>query len=185
MSARARKRTGEGVKAVRGADATAPFVGAPGAECACVRRVLGAVSPVGTDRPADGSGPVRGSGGRISVAIDRIWSYASDSGHVEGQDLTGFTVAASDGTLGRVDRQADPFGKAHLVVDTGVWVFGTSVLVPVGVVTGIDPQGGRITLACTGAEVKAAPRFQTDSETRDREYLAAVGAYYLRLVTTA
>jgi hypothetical protein len=55
----------------------------------------------------------------------------------------------------------------------------------VGVVTGVDTQARRITLACTGSEVKAAPRFGTDSETRDREYLAAVGAYYLRLATTA
>jgi len=119
------------------------------------------------------------------VTTDRIWSYASDSGHVEGQDLTGFTVVASDGTIGHVDRQADAHGMRHLVVDTGVWVFGRSVLVPVGVVTGIDIQGRRITLACTGPEVKAAPRFRTDSETRDREYLTAVGAYYLRLAAPA
>ena len=119
------------------------------------------------------------------MTTDRIWSYAPDSGYVEGQDLTGFTVVASDGTIGHVDRQAAPHGMGHLVVDTGVWVFGRSVLVPVGVVTGVDTQGRRITLGCTGSEVKAAPRFGTDSETRDREYLTAVGAYYLRLATTA
>jgi hypothetical protein len=115
------------------------------------------------------------------VAVDRIWSYAPDSGYVEGQDLTGFTVAAGDGTLGRVDREAAPGGMRHLVVDTGVWLFGRSVLVPVGVVTGIDPRARKVTLACTGAEVKAAPRFRTDSETRDPAYLAAVGDYYHRL----
>nr|WP_203614486.1 PRC-barrel domain containing protein [Streptomyces sp. SID13726] len=99
--------------------------------------------------------------------------------------MTGFSVVASDGTVGRVDRQADSDGLRHLVVDTGVWVFGRSVLVPVGVVTGVDPEAGRITLACTGAEVKAAPRFRTDSETRDPRYLTAVGAYYLRLAAPA
>ncbi len=115
------------------------------------------------------------------MAIDRIWSYAPGSGHVEGQDLTGFTVAATDGTIGHVDREAAPHGMRHLVVDTGVWVFGRSVLVPAGVVTGIDTQARKITLACTRGDAKAAPRFQTDSETRDREYLAAVGDYYDRL----
>lgn len=115
------------------------------------------------------------------MAVDRIWSYAPDSGYVEGQDLTGFTVAAGDGTLGRVDRQAEPAGMRHLVVDTGVWLFGRSVLVPVGVVTAVDTRGRRITLSCTGAEVKAAPRFTTDSETRDPAYLATVGDYYHRL----
>jgi len=112
------------------------------------------------------------------VPIDRIWSYTPDSGHVEGRDLTGYTVVASDGTIGHVDRQADPHGMRHLVVDTGVWVFGRSVLVPVGVVTGIDTGDRRITVACTRAEVKAAPRFRTDSETMDPEYLTAVGDYY-------
>ncbi|MEV7069903.1 MULTISPECIES: hypothetical protein [unclassified Streptomyces] len=119
------------------------------------------------------------------MTTDRIWSYAPDSGYVEGQDLTGFSVVASDGTIGHVDRQAAPDGMEHLVVDTGVWIFGRSVLVPVGVVTRVDTEGRRITLACTESEVKAAPRFRTDSETRDREYLAAVGAYYLGLTATA
>ena len=119
------------------------------------------------------------------MTTDRIWSYASDSGFVEGQDLTGFSVVASDGTIGHVDRQAAPEGLAHLVVDTGVWVFGRSVLVPVGVVTRVDAQGRRVTVACTRSEVKAAPRFRIDSETRDRAYLSEVGAYYLRLTATA
>jgi hypothetical protein len=115
------------------------------------------------------------------VAIDRIWSYAPDSGHVEGQELTGYTVEATDGTIGHVDRQADHYGMRHLVVDTGVWVFGRSVLVPVGVVTGVDTADGKITLSCTRGEVKAAPRFHTDSETMDQGYLASVGDYYHRL----
>ncbi|CAM5648448.1 PRC-barrel domain containing protein [Streptomyces purpurascens] len=115
------------------------------------------------------------------MAIDRIWSYAPDSGHVEGQDLTGFTVAATDGTIGHMDREAAPHGMRHLVVDTGVWVFGRSVLVPAGVVIGIDTQARKITLTCTRGDAKEAPRFQTDSETRDREYLTAVGDYYDRL----
>ncbi|GJF27041.1 PRC-barrel domain containing protein [Streptomyces sp. HO565] len=119
--------------------------------------------------------------GRGSVPTDNIWSYAVDSGHTEGQDLTGCTVLASDGTVGHVDRQADHFGMRHLVVDTGVWVFGRSVLVPVGTVRGVDTAARTVTVACTRAEIKAAPRFRTDSETMDREYLAAVGDYYDRL----
>jgi hypothetical protein len=115
------------------------------------------------------------------VAIDRIWSYAPDSGHVEGQDLTGFTVAAADGTIGHVDREAAPHGMRHLVVETGVWVFGRSILIPAGAVTGIDARARRITLSCTGGEAKAAPRFRTDSETMNRGYLSTVGDYYQRL----
>ncbi|MFE9775243.1 PRC-barrel domain containing protein [Streptomyces sp. NPDC005931] len=115
------------------------------------------------------------------MPIDSIWSYAPDLDHVRTQDLTGYTVVASDGTIGHVDRQAEHHGMRHLVVDTGVWVFGRSVLVPVGVVAGMHHGERRITVACTRAEVKAAPRFRTDSETMDPEYLASVGDYYHRL----
>jgi hypothetical protein len=115
------------------------------------------------------------------VTIDIIWSYPPRIGPAEGLDLTGFTVVAADGAIGHVDREADPFGMRHLVVDTGVWVFGRSVLVPAGVVTGIDPQERRISVACSRGEIKAAPRFRTDSETRDRDYLTRVGEYYHRL----
>ncbi|MBC9730677.1 PRC-barrel domain containing protein [Streptomyces sp. TRM68367] len=114
------------------------------------------------------------------MTTDRIWSYAPGSGHAEGQDLTGFTVAASDGTIGHVAREAAPHGMRHLVVDTGVWMFARSVLVPAGIVTGVDPRARRITLACTGSVAKAAPRFRTDSETMDRGYLTTVGDYYQR-----
>ncbi|MEU3948865.1 PRC-barrel domain-containing protein [Streptomyces sp. NPDC029526] len=109
---------------------------------------------------------------------DTIWSYASDLGPARDHDLTGYSVAASDGTIGHVDRQADHHGMRHLVVDTGVWVFGRSQLVPVGVVEGIDTGERKVTLACTRAEVKAAPRFRTDSETQDPVYLTSVGDYY-------
>ncbi|MFF6999671.1 PRC-barrel domain containing protein [Streptomyces sp. NPDC008313] len=109
---------------------------------------------------------------------DAIWSYPPGCGHTEGLDLTEFTVEASDGTVGHVDRQADASGRRHLVVDTGVWVFGRSLLVPVGAVSGVDPESRTLVLACTRDQVKAAPEFRTDRETQDPAYLAAVGEYY-------
>ncbi|MFD8007551.1 PRC-barrel domain containing protein [Streptomyces mirabilis] len=69
----------------------------------------------------------------------------------------------------------------HLIVDTGVWVFGKSVLVPVGVVTDIDTQARKVTMARTREEMTSAPVFQTDRETLDPTYLARVGSYYRSL----
>ncbi|MEV5189096.1 PRC-barrel domain containing protein [Streptomyces werraensis] len=115
------------------------------------------------------------------MPTDSIWSYAPDLDHVRGADLTGYTVVASDGTAGHVDRQAGHHGMPHLVVDTGVWVFGRSLLVPVGVITSVDTAERKLTVSCTRAELKAAPRFRTDSETMDRGYLTAVGDYYREL----
>ncbi len=116
--------------------------------------------------------------------FDDIWSYAPHSGHQEGQDLTGFSVEASDGTIGHVDRQAEDTPRRHLIVDTGVWVFGKSVLVPAGLVARIDPETQRITVASTRDEVKSAPLFRTDRETSDVGYLESVAAYYRGLART-
>ncbi|GHE83515.1 MULTISPECIES: PRC-barrel domain containing protein [Streptomyces] len=115
------------------------------------------------------------------MTIDRPWAYAPDSGHAEGQVLTGYAVAASDGTIGHVDRQVERDGMRHLIVDTGVWVFGKSMLIPAGLVTAIDTEARKVSLACTKDEVKAAPVFRTDSETLEPEYLNRVDAYYRSL----
>ncbi|MFJ5801250.1 PRC-barrel domain containing protein [Streptomyces decoyicus] len=113
--------------------------------------------------------------------MDYIWAYPEDSGYQGPEPLTGFTVQASDGTIGTVDRQVDQPGRQHLVVDTGVWVFGKSVLIPAGAVTQIDRESKRVTVGRAKDEIKGAPRFAVDSQTTDPAYLTEVGAYYVTL----
>ncbi|MEU9026310.1 PRC-barrel domain containing protein [Streptomyces sp. NPDC048383] len=113
--------------------------------------------------------------------MSRVWMYAQDSSYTSGQSLVGFTVEAADGVIGHVDRQQDQPGMQHLVVDTGVWVFGRSVLIPAGAVTRIDTAARVVRVSATQEEIKAAPRFTTDSETGDHTYLSAVGDYYVSL----
>ncbi len=110
-----------------------------------------------------------------------VWMYAPEIGYGAGQPMAGFTVEAADGVIGHVDRQQDEPGMQHLVVDTGVWKFGRSVLIPAGAVTGIDAEAQKVQVAPTREEIKAAPRFATDSETADPGYLSKVGDYYLSL----
>ncbi|MER5730806.1 PRC-barrel domain containing protein [Streptomyces sp. NPDC002138] len=110
-----------------------------------------------------------------------MWMYAQDSGYTSGQSLAGFTVEAADGAIGHVDRQQDQPGMQHLVVDTGIWVFGKSILIPAGTVTRIDTEAQTVTVPVTQEEIKAAPRFTTDSETADHDYLSTVGDYYVSL----
>ncbi|MFD3328768.1 PRC-barrel domain containing protein [Streptomyces sp. NPDC058701] len=110
-----------------------------------------------------------------------VWMYAQDSGYASGQSLVGFTVEAADGVIGHADRQQDQPGMQHLVVDTGVWVFGRSVLIPAGAITRIDTEEQTVKVSATQDEIKAAPRFTTDSETADHDYLSAVGGYYVSL----
>ncbi len=108
-----------------------------------------------------------------------VWTYAQGSGYASRQSLAGFSVEAADGVIGHVDRQQDQPGMQHLVVDTGVWVFGRSVLIPAGAVTAIDTEAQTVKVAPSREQIKAAPRFTTDSDTADHDYLSAVGEYYL------
>ncbi|MGC5535423.1 PRC-barrel domain containing protein [Streptomyces sp. SR-10] len=110
-----------------------------------------------------------------------MWVYAQDSGHTYGQSLVGFVVEAMDGSIGHVDRQQDQPGMQHLVVDTGVWKFGRSVLIPAGAVIAINARAQTVKVVPSRQEIKAAPRFTTDSETGDPDYLSTVGDYYLSL----
>ncbi|MFJ2645670.1 PRC-barrel domain containing protein [Streptomyces sp. NPDC087420] len=118
---------------------------------------------------------------RGETDMDNIWAYAADCGYGEDRSLVGFEVEATDGVVGQVERQTDHDGMRHLVVDTGMWVFGTSLLIPAGLITGIDSDTRRVVVGRAREEIKAAPRFARDSETTDVAYLSAVGNYYQAL----
>ncbi len=111
-----------------------------------------------------------------------IWAYPPEVAGQAGRSLTGFSVEAADGTIGHVDRHVDQAGVQHVVVDTGVWLFGKSFLVPAGVVAEIDPEAETLRITRTKDEIKSAPRFTIDSETEDPAYLTKVGEYYCELL---
>ena len=48
-------------------------------------------------------------------------------------DLTGFSVEALDGSIGKIDEASNEVGASYLVVDTGPWIFGKKVMLPAGV----------------------------------------------------
>ncbi|CAM5573741.1 PRC-barrel domain containing protein OS=Streptomyces tendae OX=1932 GN=GUR47_06825 PE=4 SV=1 [Streptomyces tendae] len=99
-----------------------------------------------------------------------------------GQPMAGFTVEAADGVIGHVDRQQDEPGMQHLVVDTGVWKFGRSVLMP-GRRRHRHRRRGAEGAGRTdaGGDQEPLPVSPTDSETADPGYLSKVGDYYLSL----
>ncbi|MER5968364.1 PRC-barrel domain containing protein [Streptomyces sp. NPDC002055] len=114
-----------------------------------------------------------------------MWEYRPECGTALEQSLVGFTVHAADGVIGQVDRQDTRPGIQHVIVDTGMWVFGKSVLIPAGAVVRIDSQARTMTIGNTRQEIKAAPRFTVDRETTDLAYLSDVGHYYLSLNSTS
>ncbi len=111
-----------------------------------------------------------------------IWTYRDEadlgsnvpSTHA---DLSGFRVEALDGSVGKVDEATYDAGGSHIVVDTGPWIFGKKVLLPAGVVRGIDELDELVFVNRTKEQIKHAPEYD-ESKASDEEYRSRVGGYY-------
>jgi hypothetical protein len=107
-----------------------------------------------------------------------MWRYAPTAGHTPDDDLTGYRVEAADGHIGKVDKHSADVDSQYLVVDTGVWILGKKVLLPAGVVTGIDNEDRTVHVARTKEQIKAAPEFDEDKHLGDPRYRDQLGGHY-------
>ncbi|MER8187753.1 PRC-barrel domain containing protein [Kitasatospora sp. NPDC094015] len=71
-------------------------------------------------------------------------------------DVLGYRVEATDGHVGKVDRHSVYVDERHIVVDTGVWVFGKEISVPVSAVLRVDESARTLWLDLSKAELKKA-----------------------------
>ena len=92
-------------------------------------------------------------------------------------DLSGFNVEAVDGSIGKVDEATYDMGRSYLVVDTGPWIFGRKVMIPAGVVRGIDESQEIVFVNRTKDQIKSAPEYD-ESLVTDDAYRSGLGAYY-------
>ncbi|MGW4498104.1 PRC-barrel domain-containing protein [Micromonospora sp. NPDC004336] len=92
-------------------------------------------------------------------------------------DLVGYRVEATDGRIGAIDEASDDTDAPWLVVDTGPWIFGRKVLLPVGTVTRVDHLDRTVHVDRTREQVKESPAFDPDGY-RERDYRDRVGDYY-------
>ncbi|MGW4891619.1 hypothetical protein ACWEQL_05050 [Kitasatospora sp. NPDC004240] len=83
--------------------------------------------------------------------------YRPNSHHAADLSLVGYEAEATDGPLGQVERDAGD----HLVVDTGPWMPGGRVLVPVGLVARVDHLERVVHLDCPRARIRSAPTTAT------------------------
>ncbi|KUL39409.1 PRC-barrel domain-containing protein [Actinoplanes awajinensis] len=94
-----------------------------------------------------------------------------------GVDLVGYKVEATDGHIGSIDKASYDVGNAHLVVDTGPWIFGSKVLLPAGTVQSVDHDERKVYVDRTKDQIKDSPEY--DKETFETEgYRDQVGDYY-------
>lgn len=94
-----------------------------------------------------------------------------------GLDLVDYQVEARDGSIGTVDEATTAVDAAHLVVDTGKWIFGRKVVIPAGLVREVDEPGRKVWVDLTKHQIKDSPEFDTTTE-RDPDYLNTLGSYY-------
>jgi hypothetical protein len=111
-----------------------------------------------------------------------MWTYRdrSDIGYditAAYADISGYSVEALDGSIGKVDEATYEIGQSHIVVDTGPWIFGKKVMLPAGVVQSIDEANEKVFVKRTKEQIKNSPEFE-DSLLNDTEYRNNLGSYY-------
>jgi hypothetical protein len=104
-----------------------------------------------------------------------IWTYRDQT--ITGLDLTGYSVEATDGSIGKVDEATNEVGASYIVVDTGPWIFGKKVLLPAGVIDRVDQGSETVYVSRTKDAIKNAPEWD-DTRGADESYRSEVGSYY-------
>ncbi len=74
-------------------------------------------------------------------------------------ELAGYAVEAVDGRVGRVDDATDRVGGGAIVVDTGPWIFGKTVVLPHEVIERVDDDTQLVHVTLTREEVRRAPSY--------------------------
>jgi hypothetical protein len=94
-----------------------------------------------------------------------------------GIDLTGFSIEAIDGSIGKIDDATYDVGSSYVVVDTGPWILGKKVMLPAAVIQGVDLDSETVQVDRTKDEIKNSPEFDEDLYRSD-EYRSRLGSYY-------
>ena len=96
------------------------------------------------------------------------WNYrdASLASTLTQKEIVGYDVEAIDGSIGKIDGATLETDSGHIVVDTGPWIFGKKVMLPVGVLKSADHEDEKVFVNRTKDEIKNAPEF--DDSMRNR-----------------
>lgn len=105
----------------------------------------------------------------------QLWDYHGEFD--KETDIVGYHVEAMDGGIGKVDEATYDAESSYIVVDTGPWIFGKKVLLPAGVVTGVDHDEKVVSVDRTKDEIKNAPRFE-EGGANDASFRESLGDYY-------
>jgi hypothetical protein len=108
------------------------------------------------------------------TTMSDMWTYR-DSSWTTSNNLVGYDVEATDGSIGKIDEATNDASSSYVVVDTGFWIFGKKRLIPAGVVSTVDHDAEKVYVTMTKEQVKSAPDYDRDnwndeSRTRYSDY---------------
>lgn len=91
--------------------------------------------------------------------------------------LIGYHVEATDGSIGKIDEDNAKLPADCLMVDTGPWIFGHKVVLPVGTVQRVDHDDRKVYVDRTKEQIKNAPEYDPDHSDPD-DYRQRTEDYY-------
>ena len=106
-----------------------------------------------------------------------MWTYR-DSTWTTSNNLVGYDVEATDGSIGKIDEATNESSSSYVVVDTGFWIFGKKRLIPAGVINTVDHDAEKVYVTMTKEQIKSAPDYDRDdwndeSRTRYNDYYSS------------
>jgi hypothetical protein len=115
--------------------------------------------------------------GLAEPAPDALPTDSAEADQRAAADVSGYGVEATDGSIGSIDEATYEVGGAHLVVDTGPWIFGRKVMLPAGTVERVDWDDMSVYVDRTKDQIKDSPELGEDDLTNP-SYRDRVGTYY-------
>ena len=108
-----------------------------------------------------------------------VWMYRDPAlaTSLSKQQIVGFDVESIDGSIGKIDDASFETDTGHIVVDTGPWIFGKKVVLPVGVLRNVDHENEKVFVNRTKDEIKNSPGFD-ETLIHDESYRTKLGSYY-------
>ncbi len=104
-------------------------------------------------------------------------SSGGGAGAQDTEDLVGFDVEATDGSIGTVSDATYGAGESYIIVETGGTLLSKTVVIPAGVVRHVDRDGRRSELDRTKDYVKNAPAVEEMAQ-RDPAFREQLAGYY-------
>jgi len=98
-------------------------------------------------------------------------------GAAPADDIVGFSIEATDGEIGRVAKATAETGSAYLIVSTGPWILGRTVMLPAGVIERIDYKAEVVHVNRSKDNIKSAPEYHEERHA-DEDYRSELGGHY-------